>query len=157
VLYVEFTQRFVENPTKPNERKNNPKIFDKTRKNKKWGAAFLSILFHHWTMLQQKYDGNIEKALEASGLLKETLNYLCTQNIMLKFKLQYMEKVEGEKIYLTEFCRMYALYYGDTYNKKYSADEFTAEAKSNFGDELYCGNGEEFIIGYRMKYIPSGR
>lgn len=50
-LYMYFPSRFVENPKATNEKKMDAGLSNSAKYDKQYGAAFLSILVHHWKMI----------------------------------------------------------------------------------------------------------
>ncbi len=154
-LFIYFGTRFTFDPRpNTNEKKANPDHIRNARHNKDWATAFMAILINSWNNLQKNYGGNIEKVYEQCGFLKETKEYLSTQNFMLQFKSQKVEitgKTE-DKIEVTDFCRIYSLWYKNKLNisKELSPENFVAEAMENFPDNLHIENYVSYFVGIQV-------
>ena len=154
-LYMYFPSRFVPNPKAQNEKKMDTGISNLAKFDKKWGSAFLSILVHHWKLIYSKFNGNIEIALEDSGILKETNDYLSSQNYMLQYKITKIIVTEdpNDEIEISEFCRIYAHWYKHKIGSiiEISPDNFVAEVLENFANIIVIKNEVQYLSGIKLK------
>ena len=153
-LYMLFPTRFVDSPKMPNEKKMNPDFANKSAYDKVWGAAFLSILVHHWNLLQEKYGGHVDTPLETSGILEETNIYLNSQNYMLQFRCSNVKVTNNSEdvINLTDFCRTYAAWYKKKLGifQEITPESFTAEALDNFASHIKVEKNGHFMVGIKL-------
>ena len=143
LLYHYFTSKFVPEPKALNEKKENIKYKIKSQKNKNWGAAFLSILIKHWDMMNEEYNGDISKIYSESGLGQETQDYLDSQNYLFQFINRCVKlNVEGARITVLEFCKIYAEWYRKILNMRNitSPETFINEAKEMLDNYILIEN-----------------
>lgn len=91
IKVVEFTQRFVDNPTKPNEHKKDGRLKENL---KKWKAAFM------WLLLNKYYPLYLERGLEnlePACVTDATKKYKEDSNVIIDFITNHYEKSPNEK------------------------------------------------------------
>ncbi len=148
VLYLHFTSKFVPNPKLPNEKKVNEKYREKSLKNKNWGAAFLSILVHHWNLLNKEYGNDIYNVYADSGLEKETNEFLDKQNYMYQFISKCVRlNVEDKKISILDFCGIYAKWYKKSLSLKYEVNgsKYFEDARNILENYIKFEEGVEYF------------
>lgn len=153
LLFLYFSQKFVfHEPREPNERRRNSEYEDKTLHDKNWGAAFLSILVHHWNRLQTEYGGNIETVLESSGLLADTNEFLSEQNHLVQFVNLHCQPNPDAKIELLKFAQAYTSWFNKHNALKIpvSPDTFKGDIYDYFGDKIEKISGIEYILKHEL-------
>lgn len=147
ILFINYPTEFVYNPTKENQRLINDDYKELTRSDRNIGKAFLSILVHHYDMLQQEYKSKVETILSESGLLKETMDYINSKDSLMQFINTHVHENQESKIEIIEFCKRYMEWLILVKKEKISnsCDIYLYEVRNKFDGKLKIENGVEYI------------
>jgi P4 family phage/plasmid primase-like protien len=139
---VEFLQKFVDEPTKPNEHPKDPLLRNQL---KSWHKPFMWLLLNTYYPLYKKY--GIEK-LEPECVKISTKKYEKDSNAYYEFKEEFIRDDVNERLARDDIWRLFKEWYTNNYNdRKLPASK---ELYKYFEDSGYEKRGSK-ICGIAFK------
>lgn len=112
IRVIEFSQKFVDEPTKPNE---HPKDPDLRNKLKTWHKPFIWLLLETYYPLYKKY--GIEK-LEPDCVKLSTKKYEKDSNVFYEFKEESIRPEPNGRLSKDEIARLFKEWHTNNYNER---------------------------------------
>jgi P4 family phage/plasmid primase-like protien len=134
---VEFSQKFVDEPTKPNEHPKDPELRNKL---KSWHKPFMWILLNIYYPLYKKY--GIEK-LEPESVKISTQKYEKDSNVFYEFKEEFICDDPTEKLGRDEIWRVFKEWHTNNYNDRKLPS--SKELYKYFDDAGYERKGSRYL------------
>lgn len=154
-MKIRFTRDYDEKKGNKFEKKMDPSFSGKKTSNQEWLSAFLSILVMYLTILDNKYDGDIDN-IECPTIDNETEDYRTTQDTINQFINQKVIKTADEKEeYRFDVYNEYARWYNE--NVRSSSDfnkpsVIASFENSKIGKHIRKrGDNSIWIKGYRLE------
>jgi P4 family phage/plasmid primase-like protien len=136
IRVVEFSQKFVDEPTKPNEHPKDPLLRNQL---KTWHKPFMWLLLNTYYPLYKKY--GIEK-LEPECVKMSTQKYEKDSNSYYEFKEEFICDDPNERLARDDIWRLFKEWYTNNYNdRKLPASK---ELYKYFEDSGYEKRGSKF-------------
>ena len=139
IRVIEFSQKFVDEPVKPNEHPKDPELRNKM---KTWHKPFIWLLLNKYYPLYKKY--GIEK-LEPDCVKLSTQKYEKDSNSFYEFKEEFVYNDQNGRISKEELARLFKEWHINNYNErklpgskelfKYLEDEIGLEVRNG----RFCG------------------
>jgi P4 family phage/plasmid primase-like protien len=139
---VEHTQKFVDEPTKPNE---HPKDAELRQKLKIWHKPFIWLLLNYYYPIYKKY--GIEK-LEPECVKISTQKYKQDSNVYYEFKEEFIRDDPKEKLQRDDMWRLFKDWHTNNYNDRKLPS--SKELYKYFEDAGYERKGSTFF-GFTFK------
>lgn len=134
---VEFSQKFVDEPTKPNEHPKDPELRNKL---KLWHKPFMWLLLNVYYPIYKKY--GIEK-LEPESVKISTQKYEKDSNVFYEFKEEFITDDPDEKLGRDEIFRIFKEWHTNNYNDRKLPS--TKELYKYFEDAGYERKGSKYL------------
>jgi P4 family phage/plasmid primase-like protien len=112
IRVVEFSQKFVDEPTKPNEHPKDPQLRNQL---KTWHKPFMWLLLNTYYPLYKKY--GIEK-LEPECVKLSTQKYEKDSNAYYEFKEEFIRDDQNERLARDDIWRLFKEWYTNNYNDR---------------------------------------
>ena len=134
---VEHTQKFVDEPTKPNEHPKDPELRGKL---KTWHKPFMWLLLTKYYPIYKKY--GIEK-LEPECVKLSTQKYKQDSNVYYEFKEEFIQdSAPGDRLSRNSMWNMFKEWHTNNYNDRKLPG--TKELYKYFEDNGYEKRGNSF-------------
>ena len=139
IRVIEFSQKFVDEPVKPNEHPKDPELRNKL---KTWHKPFIWLLLKTYYPLYKKY--GIEK-LEPDCVKVSTKKYEKDSNVFYEFKEEFIRQDQNGRLHKDDIARLFKEWHTNNYNErklpgskelyKYLEDELGFELRNG----KFCG------------------
>jgi P4 family phage/plasmid primase-like protien len=110
IRVIDFGQKFVDNPTLPNEQKKDPELRERL---KTWNQAFMWLLLNKYYPMYRKHGLD---ALEPMKVKLSTSKYKQDSNIYMEYLNEMLDIDEKESIEKELAWRVFKEWYGNSYN-----------------------------------------
>lgn len=112
IRVIEFSQKFVEEPTKPNEHPKDPELRNKL---KNWHKPFIWLLLNTYYPIYKKY--GIEK-LEPDCVKLSTQKYEKDSNSFYEFIEEFIKNEPNGRIFKDDIGRLFKEWHTNNYNER---------------------------------------
>lgn len=112
IRVIEFSQKFVDEPVKPNEHPKDPELRNKL---KTWHKPFMWLLLNTYYPIYKKY--GIEK-LEPDCVKLSTKKYEKDSNSFYEFKEEFIRLEQNSRLLKEEISRLFKEWHTNNYNER---------------------------------------
>jgi len=158
ILFYRFMMKFVsskEAAEKKNDRfvkVKNEVFLARAQHDEKLAENFLSILVKMWSELQRDYEGDLDKIMDESGVMKQTTDFILRHDHLSVFITECVEICEGSRIPFNDMCVKYADWLSKGLKKNFRSQDFISSiTQSSLDQYLRNDTKSQYFEGIKFK------